>query len=92
MVFVGQPEKSAYDFDDGRVNFYAEHNGSPVKCAVSEEAIQDLTQSLTSDGEELLEPFRSNQNIFVAIAEEKFLAGNVESDGYVVVKSADLAR
>lgn len=90
MAFIADPDRAAHDFDQGRVNFYAELNGERVFCAASDEAIQDLTNTTTLDPRELLGLFQDNFGVFAAIAEEKCRAGMSEGDGYVVVKSSDL--
>lgn len=91
MAFIVDADRATHDFDKGRVNFYAELNGKRVYAAVSDEAIQDLTGTHSAEPGELVELFRSNQGIVAAIAEEKCRADQIESDGYVVVKSADLS-
>lgn len=92
MAFIVDPDRAAHSFDGGRVNFYAEENGKRVLCAVTDEAIQDLTRSTTLDPDELVELFQGNSLIFGEIAEEKYREGLLGEDGFVVVKSEDLER
>lgn len=92
MPFIIDPQRAAYDFDGGRVNFYAEDGGNRVLCAVTEEALQDLTNTHTLEPEALVALYRGNSDIIAAIAEEKYRARNINPDGYVVVTSADVMQ
>lgn len=82
--------KCAHDFDCGRVNFYAEDNGSRVYCAVSDEALQDFTHNTSASPDVLVQLYQDNSAAIHAVAAAKYRNRAFEADGYIYVKSADL--
>jgi hypothetical protein len=62
---------------------------SEIRCAISEEALDDHFQG---DNRNKLEVFRENLPAIEEIARRKYLSGQVELDGSVLIRSADISR
>ena len=76
-----------YDFDRGVVTFWGQDGEIRVRCAISREAIDDHFQG---DDQDKLEVFRANRQAIELTARRKYLAGETEPDGSVLIRTADL--
>ena len=81
-----------YDFDRDVVTFLGEAGGSPVRCAISREALEDHFGADGLDKVGRLEKFRENRETIEAMLQKKYLSWPVEDVGAVLIKSADLPR
>jgi len=79
--------RETYDFDHGAVKFWGQDGKIPVWCAISEEALDDHFQG---DHKDKLEVFRANRQAIELEARRKYLAGDTESDGAVLIRTTDL--
>ena len=80
--------KPHYDTDRMSVSFEGRDGEAIVRCAISEEALEDHF----GDGEEPVPTFQANHDRIEAEARRKYLAGLVRPDGSVLVESMDLYR
>ncbi|WP_081596522.1 DUF1488 family protein [Porphyrobacter sp. AAP82] len=70
---------------------WATLDGKRVNCAVSREALNDLTRSSHSQAEQLIEAYRSNISKIATVAERKARANWFEPDGSILVQTADVS-
>ncbi len=82
------PEPKAY-YDSGSmlIKFAGEERGKVVQCAISREALEDYFE-LTNQAE--LKVFSGNQERIEHEARRKYLSEQIEPDGSILVRSADL--
>ena len=75
--------------DSGRdvVVFWGMDRNHRIRCAISREALDD---HFRGDNRKKLDVFRENSRAIEEIARRKYLAGRVEPDGSVLVRTADL--
>ena len=80
------PEES---YDTGRdvVVFWGSDRKQRIRCAISREALDD---HFSGDKKNKLEVFRENRLAIEQIAQRKYLSGRVESDGTVLIRTADI--
>ena len=76
-----------YDFDRGAVMFWGHDGESRVRCAISREALDD---HFRGDGKDKLEVFRANRQVIEQEARRKYLNGETEPDGSVLIRTGDL--
>ena len=76
-----------YDFDRGVVTFWGQDGEIRVRCAISREAIDDHLQG---DNKDKLEVFRANSQAIELKARRKYLDGETEPDGSVLIRTGDL--
>jgi fido (protein-threonine AMPylation protein) len=81
-----EPEER-YDFDRAVVAFWGHDGKTRVRCAISTEAIDDHFQG---DHKDKLEVFRSNRRVIEQEARRKYLNGETEPDGSVLIRTTDL--
>ena len=76
-------------YDSGRmvVTFWGQDGDKRVRCVISREALDDHFQG---DNRDRLEVFRSNRKTIEEEARRKYLGGNTERDGSVLIRTADL--
>jgi fido (protein-threonine AMPylation protein) len=86
LKFPEQEEK--YDFDRGVVMFWGKDGKTRVRCAVSREVLDDDFQG---DDKDKLEVFRANRQAIEHEARRKYLAGETEPDGSVLIRTGDLS-
>ena len=79
---------SAFDAQFEGVYFGMWNGSSPVRCLVTHEALTDKTQG--SGQAESLDIFHEYRSELENLASAKYDAGQIKSDGLVVVDSADL--
>jgi Protein of unknown function (DUF1488) len=87
LTFPDPPE--AYVFDRGVVTFWGQGGERRVQYAISREALDD---HFKGDKKDKLEVFRANRRAIEEEARRKYLAGAIEPDGSVLVRTLDLAR
>ena len=75
-----------YDFTRDTVFFTGQDGTKIVQCAISEEALSDHFL----DGGNPLETFRDHRPAIEAIARRKYVSGQVDPDGRVLIGTADL--
>jgi Protein of unknown function (DUF1488)/Fic/DOC family len=80
------PEES-YIFDRGVVVFWGQDGDIRVRCGISREPLGDHFHG--NDRDEL-EVFRANRQAIEQQARRKYLAGETESDGSVLIRTMDL--
>lgn len=85
LKFSGSDER----YDTGRmvVLFSGNDGDKVVPCAISREALEDHFEG---DNREPVKVFREHRERIAYEARRKYLAGRLESDGSVLIKTADL--
>lgn len=85
LIFPGSDGR----YDSGRMVFLFSGNDGEktVPCAISYEALAD---HFDGDNEEPVKVFRKHRERIEHEARRKYLAGRLESDGSVLIKSEDL--
>jgi hypothetical protein len=58
-----------------------------VRCEISQEALDD---HFGGDGKDKVEVFRANRKAIEEIARRKYLAGQTEPDGSVLIRTVEL--
>ena len=81
------PEQAeGYVFDREVVGFWGQDGVTRVRCEISEEALRD---HFDGDGKDLLDLFRANRRVIEREARRRYLAGRIEPDGSVLIRSSD---
>ena len=62
---------------------------SRVRCEISRQALDD---NFAADGKDKLQVFRTNRKAIEDFARKKYLAGQTESDGSILIRTLDLYR
>lgn len=81
-------EAPYYDTPRSRVVFSGNNSERTVRCAIIREALED---HFGGDGKNLLAVFLSNRERIEHEARRKYLAGQLESDGSVLIRTNDLS-
>ena len=82
------PEPEArYIFDRAVVVFWGQDRQKRVRCAISREALDD---HFKGDGKDKGEVFQANRPAIEQYARGKYLAGDTESDGSILIRTGDL--
>jgi hypothetical protein len=71
------------------VNFPAEDDGKTVLCRISYEALQNHFGLQGIDGQAAKTVFEQNRARIVSAAARKYAAGRGESDGSILIRTAD---
>ncbi len=79
--------KESFDFRRDVVLFYGRDGESWVRCAISREALDD---HFAGDGKDKLKVFRANRQPIEEEVRRKYLAGDTELDGSILIHSDDL--
>jgi fido (protein-threonine AMPylation protein) len=79
--------KESFVFERDIVFFYAQDGEACVRCAISREALDDHFQA---DGKDKLEVFRTNRQDIEQEVRRKYIAGDTEVDGSILIHSDDL--
>ncbi len=74
-------------FDRGVVLFWGQDLDTGVKCQISREALDD---HFGGDGKNKLQVFRANRKAIEEFARKKYLAGQLEPDRSVLIRTLDL--
>ena len=86
LTFPAPEER--YDGTRDVVAFWGLDRGQRIHCAISDEAIND---HFRGDRRNKLEVFRENRRAIEEIVRRRYLSGNVESDGSVLIRTADIS-
>ncbi|EQD76068.1 filamentation induced by cAMP protein Fic [mine drainage metagenome] len=76
-----------YILDRGVVVFWGQDGQARVRCAISREAMDD---HFKGDDKDKLEVFKSNRQVIEQDARRKYLAGDTEADGSILIRTGDL--
>lgn len=76
-------------FDREVVVFWGQDADTRVRCEISQQALDD---HFGGHGKDKLQVFRANRKAIEDFARKKYLAGQVEPDGSVLIRTLDLAR
>jgi hypothetical protein len=76
-----------YVFDREVVVFWGQDGETRVRCEISREALDD---HFGGDGKDKVEVFRANRRAIEEIARGKYLAGQTEPDGSVLIRTLEL--
>jgi fido (protein-threonine AMPylation protein) len=87
LTFPDQAEK--FDFDREAVLFFGQDGRTRVRCAISADALDD---DLQADNSDKVEVFRGNRKVIEEAARQKYLAGDTETDGSILIHSGELAK
>jgi hypothetical protein len=87
LTFPDKAEK--FDFDREIVVFFGEDGKARVRCAVSREALDD---DWGADHRDKVEVFRENRKVIAEAARQKYLVGDTETDGSILIHSGEFAR
>jgi transcriptional regulator with XRE-family HTH domain len=87
-VLIFPDPKPRYDPGRMSVSFDGRDGEKTVRCAISEEALRDHF----GDDDDARRTFLNNQERIEAEARRKYLAGDIKSDGSVLIVSMDLYR
>jgi fido (protein-threonine AMPylation protein) len=79
--------KESFVFERDIVFFYAQDGEACVRCAISREALDDHFQG---DDKDKLEVFRANRQDIEQEVRRKYIAGDTEVDGSILIHSDDL--
>jgi hypothetical protein len=87
LEFPDKAEK--FDFDREVVMFFGEDGKTRVRCAISREALDD---DFGADNRDKVEVFGENRKAIEEAARQKYLAGDTETDGSILIHSGELAK
>jgi fido (protein-threonine AMPylation protein) len=79
--------KESFVFERDIVFFYAQDGEACVRCAITREALDD---HFPGDGKDKLEVFRANRQAIEQEVRRKYIAGDTEVDGSILIRSDDL--
>jgi len=85
LTFPAPDER--YDSNRMVVAFWGQDGDKRVRCAISREALDD---HFAGDNKDKLEVFRANRKAIELKAGRKYLAGQTERDGSVLIRTTDL--
>jgi len=85
LVFPAPEER--FDAMRDVVEFWGLDRGERIRCVISEEALDD---HFHGDNRNKLEVFRENRPAIEELAQRKYLTGQVEPDGTVLIRTADI--
>src|SRR5215467_2185675 len=86
LAFPDKAEK--FDFDREVVVFFGEDGKTRVRCAISREALDD---DFGADNRDKVEVFQENRTVIEEEARQKYLAGDTETDGSILIYTGELA-
>ncbi len=79
--------QETFVFERDIVFFYGQDGEAWVRCAISREALDD---HFHGDGKDKLEVFRANRQAIEQEVRRKYIAGDTEVDGSILIRSDDL--
>src|ERR1700740_731079 len=85
--FPDQTEK--FDFDREVVLFFGQDGKTRIRCAISRESLDD---DFRADDREKVKVFRENRKVIEEAAQQKYLAGDTETDGSILIHSGELVK
>jgi Protein of unknown function (DUF1488) len=87
LAFPDKVEK--FDFDREVVVYFGEDGKVRVRCAVSREALDD---DFGANHRDKVEVFRENRKVIEEAARQKYLVGDTETDGSILIHSGELGK
>jgi fido (protein-threonine AMPylation protein) len=87
LTFPDQTEK--FDFDREVVLFFGQDGKTRIRCTISRETLDD---DFRADNREKVEVFRENRKVIEEAARQKYLAGDTETDGSILIHSGEMAK
>ncbi|MGA2812487.1 MAG: DUF1488 family protein [Candidatus Acidiferrum sp.] len=81
--------KDADAFAGDTVVFEGRDGGKRVRCAIDGDAIDE---DFAGEGRDKVELFRENRDVIEETARRKYLAGDTEGEGSILIRSGDVAR
>jgi fido (protein-threonine AMPylation protein) len=87
LTFPDQTEK--FDFDREVVLFFGQDGKTRIRCTISRETLDD---DFRADNREKVEVFRENRKVIEEAARQKYLAGDTETDGFILIHSGEMAK
>lgn len=85
LIFTVPEER--YDFNRDVVVFWGQDRTHRIRCVISEEALHD---HFHGDGKNQIQVFRENREAIENLARQKYLSGRIETDGTVLIGTADM--
>jgi len=85
LTFPAPMESCVFGRD--MVLFYGQDGEAVVRCAITNEALDDHFQG---DGKDKLEVFRANRQAIEQEVQRQYIAGDTEVDGSILIHSGDL--
>lgn len=85
LIFMEPKER--YDFSRAAVLFSGKDGEKVVKCAISQEALEDHFGDHDKDP---IKMFKANRERIEHEARRKYLAGRPEADGSILIRTTDL--
>lgn len=82
-------KREGEDFDRDEVVFYGRDGGKRVRCAISRDAIDD---DFAGDNRDKVEVFRENCGVIEEAARRKYLAGDTEEDGSILIHTGEITQ
>jgi hypothetical protein len=76
-------------FDREVVVFWGQDVDTRVRCEISRQALDD---NFRGDGKDKVQVFRADRKAIEEFARQKYLAGQIEPDGSVLIRTLDLHR
>jgi len=86
-VLVFTDDSAHYDSGRDVLLFRGRDGDKVVRCAISREALDD---HFNADNKDKLKAFKANRERIEHEARRKYLAGRMEADGSVLIRTADL--
>jgi hypothetical protein len=86
LIFPAPDER--HDGARDVVMFWGLDRDQRIRCVISDEALDD---HFRSDSRNKLQVFRENRQAIEEIARQRYLSGNLEPDGSVLIRSADIS-
>jgi Fic family protein len=84
------PEKAEkFDFDREVVLFFGQDGKNRVRCAISREALDD---DFAADNRDKVDVFTENRKVIEEAARQKYLAGDTETDGSILIHTGELRK
>jgi transcriptional regulator with XRE-family HTH domain len=85
MLVFAEPD-ARYNSEKDIVAFWGRDGDKEVRCAISREAIDDRFKG---DGKDKFKVYAANREAIEHEARRKYLAGKLEKDGSVLIRTAD---
>ena len=90
MALIFEPERIAYDCDEGLVRFFATEGLALVRCGVSITALAELEDDALGGSDAIVTTYLRHRELIQDIAERKYRARRFETGGNVVVRLQDV--
>jgi len=90
MALEFLPEGVMFDASRDMIRFMGVDGVRFVKCGVTSGALMDAARHQHATAEDLLDVYLIHERRIHALADAKYQQGHFESDGLVLVRSADL--